>query len=147
MYESKTKGFLTVLLIILLIVGVVALSVALSKTITTRDLNGFQYTIGGLDAEGEFEESTASVCTKDLISVDGLKCKIVKRATIEYKLFFYDKDGEFISATADLDANYESDPPEGARYVKIMITPTNDAEITIFEKSGVVKQLTVTVSK
>ena len=85
---------------------------------------------------------------KDYYSVDGLTIELKDKATVTYKLFFYDEDKEFIDMTSDLSLNYNnSSIPTTAEYFRVMITPTNDAEVSWNEISTYAGQLTVTVNK
>ena len=61
----------------------------------------------------------------------------------------YDKDGEFVSASEELTADFDGEIPENAESVKIMITPTadEDGKISVIEVLGYAAQLTVTVNK
>ena len=79
-----------------------------------------------------------------------MKCELKDDANIKYQLFFYDKDGEFISASAELTADYDgTNIPETAESVKIMITPIEDEDgkVSLMEVLGYANQLTVTVNK
>lgn len=152
MSASNIKWIITFTLISILSIAIIFAFVKIDKNEKTKTLgtNLFTYEIGLLDVEGEFEEGTSSICMKDFQDVDGLSIEIDDKATITYKLFFYDADKEYIaeSVTSDLSSNYDSSlTPETAEYFKIMITPTNDAEVSVFEINDYASQLTVTVNK
>lgn len=147
---NKIKWIITFVLIAMLSIAVVFAFVKIDKNQKTKTLgtNSFTYAIGLLDAEGEYVQGTSSIYTKDFTSVDGLTVEIKEDATITYKLFFYDADKEFVDKTSDLSLNYDgSSIPSTAEYFKIMITPTNDAEVSFFEIGTYAGQLTVTVNK
>lgn len=147
---SNIKWIITFVLIAMLSVAVIFAFVKIDKNEKTKTLgtNSFTYAIGLLDAEGEYEQGTSSIYTKDYYSVDGLTVELEEDATITYKLFFYDENKDFIDMTSDLSLNYDSSStPETAEYFKVMITPTNDAEVSWTEISTYAGQLTVTVNK
>ena len=146
------KWIITFTLISILSIAVIFAFVKIDKNEKTKTLgtNSFTYAIGLLDAEGEYEQGTSSIYMKDYYSVDGLTVEIEDKATVTYKLFFYDADKEYIpnSATPDLSLNYDgSSAPVTAEYFRIMITPTNDAEVSFFEINNYASQLTVTINK
>lgn len=147
---NKIKWIITFVLIAMLSIAVVFAFVKIDKNQKTKTLgtNSFTYAIGLLDAEGEYVQGTSSIYTKDFTSVDGLTVEIKEDATITYKLFFYDADKGFVDKTSDLSLNYDgSSIPATAEYFKVMITPTNDAEVSFFEIGTYAGQLTVTVNK
>lgn len=150
MSANNIKWLVSLFLIAILSVAVVFAFVKIDKNEKTRTLgsNIFTYSVGLIDTEGKFEQGTSSIYTKDFTSVDGLTVEIKDDATITYKLFFFDKDEKLVEMTSALSSDYDSSlTPETAEYFKIMITPTNDAEVSWFEIGTYAKQLTVTVNK
>lgn len=103
--------------------------------------------IGALDDNGDFVKNTASIVSKDFVSTDGLTIKLQENADVSYKVYFFDTDKAFVSATEAQSADFAGTIPENAKFAKIVITPLHDAEVSIFEMSGYAKQLTVTVNK
>ncbi len=136
---------------IVLAVGVITtLFVKIDRQTTTERIGGEAYSIGAIDTSGVLQDSNASIYLRKAITTDGLKCDLAENATIKYQLFFYDKDGKFLSSTAALTADYNgSDIPEGAESVKIVITPTadDDGKVSLTEVLGYASQLTVTVNR
>lgn len=102
--------------------------------------------IGALDDNGDFVKNTASIVSKDFVSTDGLTIKLQENADVSYKVYFFDTDKAFVSATEAQSADFAGTIPENAKFAKIVITPLHDAEVSIFEMSGYAKQLTVTVT-
>ena len=137
-------------LIAILSVSVMFVSIKVLSNEKTKTLgsNVFTYSIGLLDESGEYEKGTSSIYTKDYYSVDGLTIELKEDADVTYKLFFFDEDKEYVSSTSDLSATFDNTKiPEKAEYFKIVITPTNDAEVSLFEVNNYAKQLTVTIDK
>ncbi len=148
--RMNIKWIITFILIAMLTVALIFAFVKIEKNEKTKTLgtNSFTYAIGLLDAEGEYEQGTSSIYLKDFESVDGLTVEVKDKATVTYKLFFYDENKEFIDMTSDLSLNFDSSStPETAEYFRIMITPTNDAEVSFFEINDYAGQLTVSVNK
>ena len=139
-----------VVLAIILAFGLIAtLFVKLDRQTTTTTIGGEAYSIGTLDETGEPTETNTAIYMRKSITTDGLKCELAEDAKIKYELFFYDKDGEFVSSTGDLTADWAGEIPVGAESVKVMITPTadEDGKVSIVEVLGYASQLTVTVNK
>ena len=139
-----------VVLAIILAFGLIAtLFVKLDRQTTTTTIGGEAYSIGTLDDTGMYAEGDTAIYMRKAITTDGLKCELDADAKIKYELFFYDKDGEFVSSTGDLTADWAGEVPEGAESVKVMITPTADEDgtVSLVEVFGYASQLTVTVNK
>lgn len=139
-----------VILAIILAFGLIAtLFVKLDRQTTTTTIGGEAYSIGTLDETGEPTETNTSIYMRKAVTTDGLKCELDADAKIKYELFFYDKDGAFVSSTGDLTADWAGEIPVGAESVKVMITPTadEDGKVSIVEVFGYADQLTVTVNK
>lgn len=134
-------------LLVALIGGVTYAIVRVVQKDETKEISSLAYKIGALDDNGAFMKNTASIVSKDFISSDGLTIKLQENAEVSYKVFFYDTDKAFVSASEVQSADYAGTIPENAKYAKIVITPLHDAEVSIFEMSGYAKQLTVTVNK
>lgn len=134
-------------LLVALIGGVTYAIVRVVQKDETKEISSLAYKIGALDDNGAFMNNTASIVSKDFISSDGLTVKLQENAEVSYKVFFYDTDKAFVSASEVQSADYAGTIPENAKYAKIVITPLHDAEVSIFEMSGYAKQLTVTVNK
>ena len=148
--SNNVKWVITFVLIAMLIVSVVFVFVKLNKDEKTKTLgaNSFTYAIGLLDAEGEYEQGTSSIYMKDFVSVDGLTVEVDEDATVKYKVFFFNEDKEYIgSSDEDLSEDFAGTIPTDAEYFKIMITPTNDAEVSWTEIGTYAGMITVTVNK
>lgn len=134
-------------LLVALIGGVTYAIVRVAQKEDTKEISSLAYKIGALDDNGDFVKNTASIVSKDFVSTDGLTIKLQENADVSYKVYFFDTDKAFVSATEAQSADYVGTIPENAKFSKIVITPLHDAEVSIFEMSGYAKQLTVTVNK
>ncbi len=124
---------------VLIIGAFVTLAVKLDRQTSTTRIGSEKYSIGTIDATGKSTDTNTSIALTKAITVDGLKCELEEGAKITYQIFFYDKDGKFISSTGELSADFDGEGiPETAKTARIMITPTadEDGSVSIFEKSG-----------
>ena len=146
---DTVKWVIVFLLVIGLIGAVVALSIKLDRQTTVTEIGAEQYTIGGIDEDGAAADDNTSIATRNTFTTDGLKVELADEATVTYELFFYDKDGAFISSTGELSADFAGEIPEGAESAKCVITPTadEDGKVDITEVFGYSGQVTITVNR
>lgn len=153
--SDKAKWLAVALAGVTLTAAVVGLSVKVSKQDTTKELGASAYSIGLLDDETgkAYEEADKSgLATKKYYDLDGLKVEVAKNATVKYQVNYYDEEKNFLTVqtlTDDFDSANIPSAAATADFVKIEIIPLDDddGEVGVFEKSGYVKQLTVTVAK
>lgn len=148
--RSKFFSILMTLVVIALVGAVIGLGIKLDRQTTTNRIGGEAYSIGAIDEKGEVKNSELSIYTRDGVTVKGLKCELAKDAKIKYQIFYYDKDGKFVSSSAKLTADFNGTGiPATAETAKIVITPTDDKDgkVTITEILGYAGQLTVQYSR
>lgn len=104
---DAVKWVVVFLLVIGLIGAVVTLYVMLDRQTTVTEIGAEAYTIATLDESGEQTDGDTSIVTRNAVTTDGLKVEIADDATVTYALYFYDADGEFVSKTADLSADFD----------------------------------------
>ncbi len=147
---DAVKWVVVFLLVIGLIGAVITLFVMLDRQTTVTEIGAEAYTIAALDDSGEQTDGDTSIVTRNAFTVDGLKVAIADDATVTYALYFYDADGEFVSKTADLSADFDGSAiPENAETAKIVITPTadEDGKVDLTEVIGYANSLTITVNR
>ena len=147
---DAVKWVVVFLLVIGLIGAVVTLFVMHDRQTTVTQIGAEAYTIAALDDSGEQTDGDTSIVTRNAVTTDGLKVEIADDATVTYALYFYDADGEFVSKTADLSADFDGSAiPENAETAKIVITPTadEDGKVDLSEVLGYAGQVTITVNK
>ena len=137
--------------------GVAAVAIALSAGAlakvssmeTTKDIGFTNYSIGIVDTDGSFDKTVRQAVVSDYITVEGLTVAIAEEASVTVDLHFYDEDKEFLSSMeAVAEFTSESELPEGAKYVRVEITPTEDEDgVSLFELPGYVSQVDVVVAK
>lgn len=148
--RGKFFSMLMTLVVIALVGAVIGLGIKLDRQTTTNRIGGEAYSIGAIDEKGEVKNSELSIYTRDGVTVKGLKCELAKDAKIKYQIFYYDKDGKFVSSSAELTADFNGTGiPATAKTAKIVITPTEDKDgkVTITEILGYAGQLTVQYSR
>jgi len=146
--RSNARWIIVAICIVILAGFVVGLTINVNKLTTTKTLSAAAYDIGSLDANGKVTKSSENIYTKDYVTVDGLKITIDEKADVQYKLFFYDADKVFLSSSeAWLTADFNGSIPETAKYVRIVIDPIDDAEVSALELVKYAGQLTVTYNK
>lgn len=147
---DAVKWVVVFLLVIGLIGAVITLFVMLDRQTTVTEIGAEQYIIGGLDAEGAAVEGDTSIVTRDTFTTDGLKVELADEAEVTYELYFYDADGEFVSKTAALSADFDGSAiPENAASAKCVITPIadEDGKVSLTEVLNYAGQVTVTVNR
>ena len=104
-------------------------------------------------------DDTSAISTGAFYKLEGLEIKFAEgddyneEMAIKYEVHFYDKDFEFLGVEEYTEDFSEDDMKEakdiGAVYVKIEIRPLEDADnvVSALEKSGYVKNLTVSAEK
>ena len=147
---DAVKWVVVFLLVIGLIGAVITLFVMLDRQTTVTEIGAEQYIIGGLDDEGAAIEGDTSIVTRDTFTTDGLKVELADEAEVTYELYFYDADGEFVSKTAALSADFDGSAiPENAASAKCVITPIadEDGKVSLTEVLNYAGQVTVTVNR
>lgn len=147
--KNTLKWALTGILLLGLLASVITLFVKLDRQTNTTVIGGEAYSIGVLDDSGEVTDGDTAIYLRTPVTTDGLKVTVAKDAKVTYKLYFYDVDGKFVSATTAQSADYNGTIPTTAETVRVVITPTEDKDgkVSVFEVLGYAEQITVTVNK
>ena len=141
--KNKFLSITLGLVLILVISAVIALSVRLGQSQTYTSLTSNDYVVGTLDETGVFAKDGGCIVTEEYYSIEGMKVEVKEDAELSYKLYFYDENKEFISATSNYGVNYNGVIPETAEYFKITINPTNDSDISQFDIINYSNQVSV----
>lgn len=147
---SDTIKWVIIFLLMTGVIGaVITLFVMLDRQTTVTEIGPEAYTIATLDENGVQTEGDTSIVTRDMFAANGLKVELEDEASITYQLFFYDGEGNFISATGDLSADFDGEIPENAAYAKCEVTPMadEDGKVDLTEVLGYVGQVTITVNR
>ena len=145
---TKTRNIIIWVLLAVLMLGMIGTAAKVNELDTTAEVSWMMYRVGALDEEGEFEETDIAIYTKDMIPVDGLVCEIAKKADIEYKVYFYDEDKDFLSASVMLTTDLiATEIPADAEYCRIVITPLDGDEVSIFDIRTLAADLAVSYNR
>lgn len=140
------------ILIAVLLIGMVVLSVKVMDKDNTKTVGAFAFEIGGLDEAGKEINDTSCIRLKKAINVDGLEIKIAEDANVEYSVFFFAVDEEgnetFVSSMLALAEDFDATSiPADADICRVVIEPTMDAEVGIFEINTYAKELAISYNK
>ena len=117
------------------------------------------FEVGGLrEFDGKFEESKKTIYTKTAFECQGLEIKLDFDNTIDYQVFFYESDGDFISASSVMSGNETLQVPLMATHARLEVTPnwsemgedykdTKNQEIKWYEVTKYSTQLSLKVNK
>ena len=142
--HKRIRTVCLVTLCVAMLIGVAGgLFAFFSKREKTQDLS---YVIGGLNEDGSYKNSVEYICSKEFIECMGLDIQIAYGNNISYRVFFYDKDKQFLSSTEKLTGDF-ADRPELARYCRLEIKPNDDILIKQYEVNGYAKQLSISVDE
>ena len=158
--SKKTKSIISGILLVAIIAGVLALAGSLLGK-ETKTISSTEFSVGGINAQGNYVESKTSIYTKDMFECQGLSIEPDFEATGTYKVFYYDSNKNFVGATDELNAEdgvyTKGDTFVLAQYARIMITPdvptddegneVEDFKIRFYEVNGYASDYTITVSK
>lgn len=140
--KDTWKWVITFTLLIILGLGLVGGLYAVGRNVQTRELSVLDYKVGVIDDLGGYKEGNTSIYTDDYITVDGLTIKVKDDATVDYKIFFYDKDKAFLISCTNSYSNVSN-----AKYFRIMITPKEETEISTLQINNYSSQVSVVVNK
>ena len=154
--NARTKRIIIFALIGALLIGAIAGIVALTgreKADKGFNLVEVDFERGGLTSEGIYTDTKASIYTKNAFECgEGLRIKLEFDSDVNYQAYFYDDNDDFVEASGEFTKTETITAPEGATYVRLLVTPIYDADVAeddqkvgVFEVSKYAKQLTVMV--
>ena len=158
--SRKTKNLLTKIFSIVLAVGTLIGAVALVNHFVSNkaDDNGLvevnpKFEVGGLTEYGKYLETKESIYTKEAFECQGLNVSMEFDSTISYQLFFYDKYGDFLYSSSELETDFKDTLSQNVSHARIVITPIweddvkdDDKEIKWHQVNKYAKQLTIKVA-
>ena len=148
--KKKTKEFISLILVIVLIAGIAGIVTSQTKK-TTVEVSSFSFKVGSIDANGEYTESKRSLYTPEMFECQGLEVVPDFEFKGMYEVFLYDIDKNFISASGEIKESYKLENV-AAYFARIKITPEPPADavdfkIQFYEVLTYASQLTITVDK
>ena len=158
--KKTIKDILSLVLIGALLVGSIAGLNAIINN-DTKKLSPSLFSVGSINAQGNYEKSNLSVYTKEMFACDGLTIEPDFEANGTYRVFYYDNNKNFMGATPLMESEdgiYKTEAEyRFARYARIVITPdtpaddngdeVEDFKIRSYNVSTYVRDYTITVNK
>ena len=145
---------LKIVLVCLLVAGVLGGAVAGIIKLTDDDafdkkeISSLAFSVGGLDGTGAYMDTNASIYTKDAFECQGLNITLDFDNMIEYKVYFYDQNNDFVHTTgARTNAFVDTEVPFFAKFARIVVIPTEDDVVSILEVNKYAKQINVSVNR
>ena len=148
MKSKKTNLILTITAVVLSVLALAGVIVSMNKS-NLKTASMTSYSIGAINDAGKVIESKQSAYLRDMQTINGMSITLDEEtATITYKVAFYNEDGEFVSMTESLDADFDAtNIPETATQFRVVITPLSvdgeAVELNIFNFSKYTNQLEV----
>ncbi len=148
--KFNVKNIVSIILAALVLVGVIAGIVAIANPPETKTISSTVFRVGGLNVNGEYIKTKESIYTKDLIECQGLEIEPEFESNVEYQVFYYDYEKDFIRSTDVMTDSYEKDE-DMAVYCRVVISPIpeEDEEVKIYfwEVVGIANNLNITVNR
>ena len=156
--KAKTKKWFKIggmVIAAVLTLGAVTTIASRCESEDEKTLSTFDYEIGALsDTDGKkVKNDKSGLVSKDMYAIGGLSVDLEKDADVMYQLNFYDEEKAWVSQTTykrDFDdSEVEALKAQGIAYVRVEIIPLEDEDetVSLLEKRGYVKQVTVTVEE
>ena len=162
MKRKRKRTLKTILLSVLGVGAIVGVASGINTLVEKQDedLKTIHplFEVGCLNSEGKYEETEKAIYTKTAFECQGLEVKLDFDNTIDYQVFFYESDGDFISATNVLTDDSELDVPILATHARLVVTPnwlemgeeyedSDDRVIKWYETAKYSSQLELKVNK
>ena len=150
MSNKKKFGFITGALVLVFVL-IASAFVRIGNMETNKKLTIGDYQVATINATGKISESKQTIVTKDLLQLEDIEITLDEDATISYKVYYYDEDEKFISASDTLTSDYEVENVLNAKYVRVLITPAlvdgEPAEVSALNMHNYTSQITIKVAK
>lgn len=147
--KLNKQSWVNILLIVLACVLVIgALVGGLSLFVknaekTQNTISASAFSVGGLDANGKYKKTSASIYTKQMFDCQGLQVTTSEDSNVSYQLYFYDNEENFVSKTGVLTENYDEPIALNVWKCRVVITPKDDQKVNWWEVNKYAKRLTI----
>ena len=145
---------LKIVIVCLLVAGVLGGGVAGLIKLTdddafdTKNISFLSFSVGGLDGTGAYMDTNTSIYTKDAFECQGLNITLDFDNMIEYKVYFYDQNNDFVHTTGTrTNAFVDTEVPFFAKFARIVVMPTEDDVVSTLEVNKYAKQINVSVNR
>ena len=158
--SKKTKSIISGILLVAIVAGVLAFAGSIFGS-ETKTISSTAFSVGGINAQGNYEKTDLSIYTKDMFECQGLSIEPDFEATGTYQVFYYSENRNFLGSTEVMNAEdgvyNKGDTFALAQYARIVITPdvpvdedgkeVEDFKIRFYEVNGYANEYTITVNK
>ena len=152
--KKKTKEFISFILVIVLIAGAVGLFTAQTKNETTS-LPLTAWSVGAINASGEYEKSSTALYTSEMFGCRGLEVVPDFEFSGTYTVYLYNLNKELLKSTGELKGEYKLENEalrDVACFARIQLTPTvpdgsTDFKLYFYDVYTYASNITVNVSK
>lgn len=148
------KNWIIYLIVGLLLLGVVGggivgiLKLTDTGKLDTKTISSTKFSVGGLDSNGKYMNTNTSIYTKEAFECQGLEVSLDFDNEIEYQIYFYDQNNDFVHTTGKLSGAFVKESvPFFAKYARIVVTPKEDDVVSTIEVLKYARQLTVKVNR
>lgn len=151
--KSKKSTIISIVAIVLSFAAFLCVFVGSGNKSGNDGISYFDYSIGTIDDDtGKALDSKLSIYTRGKHDVEGLEIKLADEPTVTYKIFFYDEEGEYLSASNELTGDFASSGiPDDAATFRVLITPIavdgEAVEVTTLNKASYIEQLDISFDK
>lgn len=126
--KRKTKNTLKTIALAVVGVGAIVGSVGIINSFvdkSNQDMKDIHpvFEVGGIDELGKYEAVENSIYTKEAFECQGLEVKVEFDSTINYEVFYYDVNANYLSSTGVQVGNLDCNVPDSATHARIEITP------------------------
>ena len=147
--KRKTKNTLKTIALAVVGVGAIVGSVGIINSFvdkSNQDMKDIHpvFEVGGIDELGKYEAVENSIYTKEAFECQGLEVKVEFDSTINYEVFYYDVNANYLSSTGVQVGNLDCNVPDSATHARIEITPNWEKLEIEKEDEQVVKWYEVT---
>ena len=147
-WKYKAFMFIVTVALVCITITLFVFNSKINANDRTNELTGRDYEKGLISADGGLIKGTTSIRSKEYVPTRGLNVDYIENSGVKYVIFFYDNTQTFISATEELTEDFDAkQTPENAMYVRVMVTPMYDPEVSSGEIDDYASALIVEWSK
>ena len=121
------KSILSATLAVVILVGCAAGITALVRK-DTKTISSLSFKRGELNAEGDYVETNEALFTEEMFECMGLVIETDVKFTDEFKVFYYNYDGVFLSSSDVYTKTTRLEIPELAKYARVVIYLDEEAK-------------------
>ena len=148
------KKILLIILLVVVCVGIIGggtvgiLRLTDSSKLDQKTISSTKFSVGGLDSNGKYMNTNTSIYTKEAFECQGLEVSLDFDNEIEYQIYFYDQNNEFVHTTGKLSGAFVKESvPFFAKYARIVVTPKEDDVVSKIEVLKYARQLSIKVNR